>query len=522
LGWAWALTLVAGAILYLFVELAWAAQAGAPRQEGRRLRRARDAGISLALLLLLVVTLNFVFNRLSWQWDLGYFHAALPSGATKENVRRLEAPLSVALFFPEGNPVLALVRDYFAELEGLSPHLQIAYYDAELNPEAARLHRARRNGMILISREAVQRDISLGLTLDAAGSQLVKLDSTFLAKLFEVTRPKHPAYLTVGHGERNEAGQDDLPIASRVTALEAILRAQNYTVKSLGLVEGLGSDVPADAGLVLVVGPRFPFRAEEADALARYVERGGRLMLFLEPDAGFTPGIALPPRREGPPLAGLLERFGAKFVASVQANDRIYGRRTQTKADHALLATNRYQAHPAVKSLRIGPSQFPLLFLGTGAFELGQVPEHLRVSGTIQAMPGTWSDADGDFTFQEERETRGEPILAVAISPKNPPKEGAAAPPEPRVLAFADADVAADLFIQNRANQLALLDGIAWLAGDAAAAPTEAEDLKIQHLKGDELIWFYLPVFGVPALVLLAGFLFARRAGPPLWRGGHV
>jgi len=41
LGWAWSLALVAGALLYLFMEIAWASQAGAPRPEGRRLRLAR-------------------------------------------------------------------------------------------------------------------------------------------------------------------------------------------------------------------------------------------------------------------------------------------------------------------------------------------------------------------------------------------------------------------------------------------------------------------------------------------------
>ena len=41
-------------------------------------------------------------------------------------------------------------------------------------------------------------------------------------------------------------------------------------------------------------------------------------------------------------------------------------------------------------------------------------------------------------------------------------------------------------------------------------------------VKGDELVWFYLPVFGVPALVLLAGFWIARRTGALSWRGGHA
>jgi hypothetical protein len=295
---------------------------------------------------------------------------------------------------------------------------------------------------------------------------------------------------------------------------------------------------------VLSVGPELPFRAEEEAALRAYVEGGGRLMLFLEPDAGTAPGVALPGIAGERPLADLLRHFGVEFIAEVQANDRIYGRRTQTKADFALLATNKYQSHASVNSLRRNSAQFPLLFLGAGAFTKSEspAPETLAMRETIKGMPGTWSDANRNFAYDEPREKRSEPALAVAVQPKNaaPPKdkrkpgdppaaaaEAAPAAPdahEPRLLAFADVDVASDLFIQNRANQLALLDGIAWLAGDAApaAAPAEEEDLKIQHLKGDELVWFYLPVFGVPALALLLGFWIARRTGALTWRSGHA
>jgi hypothetical protein len=171
------------------------------------------------------------------------------------------------------------------------------------------------------------------------------------------------------------------------------------------------------------------------------------------------------------------------------------------------------------------------LFLGTGAFEKTDPPPDLSVKELVKGMPGTWSDNDGNFEFDEQREKRREPILVAAVGPKTPPKKpakDAAEPPPaetplPHLIAFADADVASDLLIQNRANQLALLDGIAWLAGDAspASAPTEEEDLKIQHLKGDELVWFYLPVFAVPLLVLLAGLGISRRIAGRPERGSH-
>ena len=39
------------------------------------------------------------------------------------------------------------------------------------------------------------------------------------------------------------------------------------------------------------------------------------------------------------------------------------------------------------------------------------------------------------------------------------------------------------------------------------------KDVKIIHAKGDEWVWFYLPVFAVPLLMLGLGFWFSGRPG---------
>ncbi len=82
---------------------------------------------------------------------------------------------------------------------------------------------------------------------------------------------------------------------------------------------------------------------------------------------------------------------------------------------------------------------------------------------------------------------------------------------------FADVDLASDLLIRNRANQGALQDALAWLAAEAlpAGLPESEEDVRIRHASADDWLWFYLPVLGVPALVLAIGLVRTRRG-----RGG--
>jgi hypothetical protein len=67
--------------------------------------------------------------------------------------------------------------------------------------------------------------------------------------------------------------------------------------------------------------------------------------------------------------------------------------------------------------------------------------------------------------------------------------------------------------MQNRANTALLSDSVAWLSGDEAPAgpPASEEDQRIQHAKGDEWLMFYLPVVGVPILVMLVGLVVISR-----------
>lgn len=79
----------------------------------------------------------------------------------------------------------------------------------------------------------------------------------------------------------------------------------------------------------------------------------------------------------------------------------------------------------------------------------------------------------------------------------------------PTILAFADADIASDLLIRNRANKVVMENALRWLTHPGKASvvyPASEEDVRIVHAKGDDWLWFYLPVAGVPCLVLGLGF----------------
>lgn len=513
LSFGWALALVVGAVWLLFVELALWNQ-GPGGVDFARVRRASVAGLNLGLLVAIVVTVNFSVNKMPWQWDVAYFKTTEPSQATRDAAAAVENPIEVALFFPDGDAVGQLAGDYFRKLLQSRPSkLSVSEFDADLKPLEAQKFKARGNGAVVLKRDEQFKSIQLGLSLERARAQLKKFDGDILAAVLELSRERRTAYFTVGHGERNERVRDDAEPETGVGSLEALLRGKGYQVKPLGLAQGLGTAVPDDAGLVAVIGPIAPFSKAEGQVLRRYLERGGKLLALLEPQQG-----ARAARAGGNPLLDVLQAYGITFESVIQNHDRFFARRTFTDADHALLITNAYGPHPAANTVRRAPDQFPLLLLTAGALRKGQDPPNLQIREVAKAMPGTWGDRNGNFRFDPPAETRDTPVFGFGVGPaQRPPPAGKtkepAPPPAPQLLVFADADIASDLLMQNRANTALMADSVAWLAGDEAPAglPTSEEDQRIQHAKGDEWLWFYLPVAGVPALVLLLGFAVLSR-----------
>src|SRR5690606_17768915 len=108
-----------------------------------------------------------------------------------------------------------------------------------------------------------------------------------------------------------------------------ILEAQGFVTKDLGLAQGLATDVPEDATVVLVLGPSQPFLPAEIEALDRYAKRGGHLLLALDPEAGVD-------HTELAKIAGLA------WHKTLLANDKVHVRRRFNDADRTVLATHQY------------------------------------------------------------------------------------------------------------------------------------------------------------------------------------
>ena len=487
--------LVLSLVPLAMLEASAAAMVRAPVLETDRARGALFSGVGTAFVLIFAFSAMYVATQRDVTKDLSYFRTARPGDSSRKIVQGLTEPLQVTLFFPPANDVGEQVAQFFTDLSQDSPQLQVTRMDQAVEPTKARDMGVTTNGVIVLARGEQREVYSVGLEIDRARGQLQRLDQEVQKRLLTVARPRRIVYFTGGHGERSDdrAPPGQTPRAG-VEQLKEMLRGQNVTSMPLSVSEGLGSEVPRDAAAVFIIGPTKDFLPEEVAALREYFNKGGRLLVALDP--------------EGPTQAPLLEFLGVKYTSTPLANDQVFFRTARQMSDRANLGTSDYSSHPSVSTLAQLGGQAPVAFLGAGLLEPGtRPPEGVGVDVAVRSHDATFMDPNRNFTADDKEERRSYPL--VLASQKGTGKE------QGRAVVMADSDALMDGVLPNLGNVYLALDALRWLTGEEAISGTVSseEDVPIQHTREQDTLWFWATVLLAPAVVLGVGYFVTRRRG---------
>lgn len=505
---AWITVLSVALMALLFMELVYARMPIAASVELRRVRTASYAGLTLALSLIFLLSINYVATARDVRRDLSYFKTTEPSQTTLRMLDKLEAPLRVVLFWRKNDDVLQPTEPYFAALAKHSPKLSYEVVDSAYVPELCRKHRVRGNGSVLLLHGEGDKEkgqsFNVGDELTEARPQLRKLDALFQEAFTKLTRPERAVALTVGHGEFNAKSEDD-GAANRgdgLRVLDQIWTRLNIKTSNLGVSDALAGNVGKDVGAVISVGPKQKFLPEEVASLLSYVRGGGRLLLMIDPNAddGLDP---------------LLEGLGLQRRPGTLASEKFHVSRAHDDTDKTLVFSNRYSSHPSVTTASRFSNEIATIFVGGVGFARAPADKKLtptpKVAFPLRSGPGFFRDLDGDFKRDEnEAEESVEMIAAVTVNEK----EGA---PEGRAIVIGDGDFMTDKVSTNNGNVMVFIDSLAWLIGneELGAEASSEEDVPIEHSRDQDKIYFYATTFAVPLpLVGLAVWVSRRRRRP--------
>ncbi len=527
----WALLIIASVVPVLMIELSLGAalrtgfdidssQADDSAVEYMRVRDVGWSGLSIALAMAFLMVTCRVAKERNIQRDVSFFKTSEAGESTQNIVRASADPIRVHLFFPPGNEVKEHVASYFENLASATGKLQVEDHDRLSDAELAGKYKVTKDGVIVLARgkDDKEKHFTIELTeldIDKArrGSKLRTFDRDVNSTLMKLMRDKRKAYVMVGHGEMNDP--DSIPSElkgrggeRRVTKFKQRLGELNYEIKDLGLID-LAKDVPEDATIVVLLAPTVPLQPAEWAALARYLDRGGRLLVALDPKAD-------------PNLGALEGKLGLRMNPGDLTDEVAFLPQRGTQADRRFVITTQFSAHASTTALSRSVDK-GLVLIDAGALE--DVPFTAGTAKpptktiTLRSMESSFLDLNNNFQFDAPAEKKQKWNIGAAVEgPKLADKDGF------RALVFADSDLFADALVQNQLRQSSVVlvsgplldDSVRWLGGEEVFSGeiSSEEDNAIEHTKNQDAVWFTLMIIGAPLIVFTLGFLgtlYAKR-----------
>ncbi len=507
-------------VTLVFMEAAYRRMPLPEAVELRRVRAAAQGGASLALCLVFLASINYVATQRDIKRDLSYFKTTRPSDTTLRMVRNLGEPMRIILFYPKVNEVLDQIEPFFQEIDRASDKIEVLVRDHALSPELAREHRVRDNGTVVLLRgegDSEQAEtFEVGTELEVARSRLRTLDGRFQQSFSRLTTIRRMVYLTTGHGEHSASGTSDEPPEDRIRDLDSVLKRSNIEIRPYGLAEGLGAQVPDEAPMVMVVGPKSRFLPEEVQALIRYFHHGGRLLLMLDPDVdvGLTP---------------LLHALGLQFRNGIAISTTDFYRRTNTEADRELIVTKNYGTHPTVTRVSRMAGRVATVFVRAGALDRYQGPDllpYITIDFPMTSGITFFADEDGDRE-RDDNEIFDHLNLMAALTVRNADfVEGADGEDqeEGRAIVIPDGEFATDQVLGNDGNILVIADILEWFLGqeEIVGDTSSEEDIRIEHTREQDKMWFYGTSAGAPLPLLGIGVFVLMRRRRKSGKGSRV
>jgi ABC-type uncharacterized transport system involved in gliding motility auxiliary subunit len=423
-----------------------------------------------------------VAERHSVRWDLTPSRSFSISEVTRNVLKRMPDPIAVVAFTSKEDS--AQVTDLMGLFRGAAPNFNYELVDLDRHPGRARQEGVDRYG------KAVLRYHEQKVIVDAEREQAISAGLTLLLR----GRPTRVLFLD-GHGERP---LQEFSAQIGYGQFRQALEQESDQVGTLNLLKT--AEVPQGTDLVIVAGPKNDVLEAEADALERYLQGGGHVMLLIDP-------VPLPN------LSRLAARHGieAPLDIVVDRSNQLLG------SDPFTIPIPTYLSHPITAS-----SNTPALFAVARSLE-PQPGSEWHASAVAASYPDAWAMRDFERAAKPDeppnpQQDRKGPVAVMAAASWSTPKG------EARLVVVGDSDFAANSFLDLLGNRALVLNAVAWSvsAGELIGARSPSEVMALRPLsplvlstRAGHALFLGLVVLQ-PLLVLAIGTTLALRRR---WRG---
>ena len=458
----------------------------------RQTRYGTLAATSVLVVLGILIAINYIGAKQNKRWDLTANKQFSLSDQTKNVVAKLDSPMQITVFAQE--PEFQRYRDKLNEYQYSSKQVTTDYVDPDKKPAIAKQNQIQQYGTIVINYKGRTERVTTDNEQDVTNA-IIKVVSGQQRKL----------YFTQGHGEKDKDGSE----REGYNAIAAALGRENYTLEKLVLAQQ--GAVPDDASVVIVAGPKIDFFPPEIEALKKYLDKQGKVMLLIDP----------PDKADAPPLTNLTTlahdwgiEVGNNVVVDVSGMGRLIG----TDASVPVVAS--YPSHAITKN-----GQFSFLtaypMARSAAPVAGGVNEH-TAQAFLETGPRSWAESDikglltsGKVALEEDKgDKRGPVTIGSAVTaaakpaPDAKPDAADAPKPEARLVVIGDSDFAANGDLGIQGNRDLFMNTVGWLSQQEnliSIRPKDADDRRITLTATQQANLNWLSLLIIPGAIFATG-----------------
>jgi gliding motility-associatede transport system auxiliary component len=458
---------------------------------GRQARYGTLSGVSVVVVLAILVAINYIGKKQNKRWDLTANKQFALSDQSRNVLDKLDAPLEIKVFAQE--PEFPRYQDKLKEYTYISKNVSADYIDPDKKPTIAKQNQIQQYGTIVLNYKGRSEKVTSDTEQDITNG-IIKV----------VSGKQRKVYFTQGHGEKDTSGSD----REAYSGISSALTGENYAVDKVVLAQQ--GAVPEDASVVIVAGPRTDFFPPEIDALKKFLEKSGKLLLMLDP----------PDKPDSPQLTNLIALahdwgvdVGSDVVVDVSGMGRLIG------TDASVPVAASYPSHAITQNFKF-LTAFPLARSVTPVS--GGVNGH-TAQAFVETSPRSWAETDvkslltsGQVALDESKGDKKGPItIAAAVAATStPPAADSAKPaddapkPESRVVVFGDSDFAANSGLGIQGNRDLFMNIVGWLSQQEnliSIRPKEADDRRITLTATwqSNITWLSLVI--IPAAIFGSG-----------------
>jgi hypothetical protein len=443
-----------------------------PRLSGSRGRALLLNSVLIGTALVVVVLANIAAFRHDVHLDVSRERSNTPPAQLESVLKGLTSDISLIYFYNSGDRNALGAKDVLEIASRENRHFHFYAVDLDKEPAMARKFGIKAYNTALF--QADDRRVVVENTADLAQMSFAALRA--LKKQVDVicfitghgeSVAEGPPHFHYSHLETLNAheipGAGDILEGERdgLDRLLLALTSLGYTVRPI--IPVTLSAIPSDCAAVAEIGPRRAYAPTESVLLSKYLAKGGRLLIMIDPTLPL-----------GPELSELLGKVGLSSEQSVVIDPlNHYG------TDEDKVAVPYYPSHPITRGLAL------TIFPDARPIRVGPLPDGVTASVLASSSKDSYirraQQPTGTDDAKSDSREHGAAILAVALeghwpdAPMNSDKGF-------KLILVGNTNFAVNSYFPYVSNGDLAVGMVRWLADDEARPTAKPQSFSLERI----------------------------------------